>query len=150
MKLTTEEIQDIYYDLSTYPVERRRSSLFDPIKHTTYIFGDYEVRLLGSCVSVFKGNSYMDSCDTTSGNHPVFKIYEAALDKCEGRQFVNPYEKMSAELTVKKSAHKFEEVFTQNAKKIFPYDYRKDKGKYAQIINEMKQIFAQKIQEKCK
>ena len=149
MRLTTAEIQDIYYDLSTHPVERRRS-LFEPIKYTIYIFGDYEVRLLGSYISVLKGNSYMDSCHRTSGNHPVFKIYVAALDKCEGRQFVNPYEKMSAELTVKKSAHKFEEVFTQIAKKIFPYDYSKDKGTYAQIITEMKQIFAQKIQEKCK
>ena len=149
MKLTSADLKNIYYNLSTYNV-MYDESLFGTQK---YIFGSYYVSLLGPEISVGKLNQkYMDlwNANKDSQDNPIYKLSIAVKNKYNGKNFINPYENEPTEKIVQESANTFEKILTKNAVAVFPYDFQKTPEKYTKMIYEMKRFFIQKIHENYK
>jgi len=147
MKLTIADIKEIWYNISTQKIQI--DSIFG-VKQ--YSFGPFAILPSETHISVCKNGKVIDEWKSAynSKDDPIYQMSVAVKNKANGKPFTNPYENMSVDTTVQKCANTFEKVMTQNASAIFPYNFQKDKQKYTQTISEMKQIFAQKIREKCK
>lgn len=149
--------RNIYHELATHDVKVEDiKNVNDFVIGRGYIFGQYRVEDYWDYIRISKFNPdnkhFVIMKDATWGDdYPydtTYEICQATKNKFAGKPYVDPYKNMTKKQVIADSTKRFDDNMSENADNFLPYDMSKELR--VKIITEMKQIFAQKIQEKCK
>ena len=118
--------KNIYYEL------RMNNVLVEQTKDSTnYTFGRYRIYDYYDWMIIGKYNPengafvYMDEFswdDEISGVNTTYAIYIAAINKSEGKEYIDPYKNIPANVAIKESTKKFGKKIQEDIGDFLPYD----------------------------
>ena len=141
--------KNIYYELrmNNVLVEQTNDS-------TNYTFGRYRIYNYYDWMIIGKLNPksgvfvYMDEFswdDEISGVNTTYAIYIAAINKSEGKAYIDPYKNIPANVAIKDSTKKFSKKMRESISDFLPYDM--PKSQHLRTIVKMKRLLEQAIKE---
>ena len=142
--------KNIYYELrmNNVLVERTNDS-------TNYTFGRYCIYYYYDWMIIGKLNPksgvfvYMDEFswddDETPGVNDTYAIYIAAINKSEGKAYIDPYKNIPANVAIKESTKKFGKKIQEDIGDFLPYDMSKQQ--HLRTVVKMKRLLEQAIKE---
>ena len=141
--------KNIYYELrmNNVLVERTKDS-------TNYTFGRYRIYDYYDWMIIGKYNPengafvYMDEFswdDEISGVNTTYAIYIAAINKSEGKAYIDPYKNIPANIAIKESTKKFGKKIQKDIGVFLPYDMSKQQ--HLRTVVKMKRLLEQAIKE---
>lgn len=149
--------RSIYHELATHEVtqEEFKPNWGDVVLAVDFNFGKYRVTHHGSWVTIdaydanLKRLWLVARCDCpkyiSNYDNDIYKIYVAAKNKAEGKEYTDPYKNMTKDETVKDSNKRFRKEMLDNAGDFLPYDISKDLR--VKIITEMKQVLTNNLKK---
>lgn len=141
--------KNIYYELrmNNVLVERTKDS-------TNYTFGRYRIYDYYDWMIIGKYNPengafvFMDKFswdDEISGVNDTYDIYIAAINKSEGKEYIDPYKNIPANIAIKESTKKFGKKIQKDIGDFLPYDMSKQQ--HLRTVVKMKRLLEQAIKE---
>lgn len=141
--------KNIYYELrmNNVLVERTNDS-------TNYTFGRYRIYDYYDWMIIGKYNPengafvFMDEFswdDEISGVNDTYDIYIAAINKSEGKAYIDPYKNIPANIAIKESTKKFGKKIQKDIGDFLPYDMSKQQ--HLRTVVKMKRLLEQAIKE---
>ena len=91
---------------------------------------------------------YMDEFswdDEISGVNTTYAIYIAAINKSEGKEYIDPYKNIPANVAIKESTKKFGKKIQEDIGDFLPYDMSKQQ--HLRTVVKMKRLLEQAIKE---
>lgn len=141
--------KNIYYELrmNNVLVEKTNDS-------TNYTFGRYRIynyydwMIIGKLnpkngVFVFMNEFSWDDDDVIPKVNDTYAIYIAAINKSEGKAYIDPYKNIPADVAIKESTKKFGKKIQEDIGDFLPYDMSKQQ--YTRTVNAMKRLLEQSI-----
>ena len=144
--------RNIYYELSkktVIPTEEER-----PYWRLLYKFGSYCIEQNCDYIAILKfnktANSFVYVNDTIwdeddSKENDIYKIYTAVKNKSEGKEYIDPYKNIPADVAIKDSTKCFLKQLSENADDFLPYDMSKQER--LRTITEMKKVLIQRLKK---
>ena len=142
--------KNIYYELrmNNVLVEQTNDS-------TNYTFGRYRIynyydwMIIGklnpkSGVFVYMNEFSWDD-DDIPGVNDTYNIYLAAINKSEGKAYIDPYKNIPANVAIKESTKKFGKKIQEDIGDFLPYDMSKQQ--HLRTVVKMKRLLEQAIKE---
>ncbi len=141
--------KNIYYELrmNNVLVEQTNDS-------TNYTFGRYCIYNYYDWMIIGKLNPksgvfvYMNEFswdDEISGVNDTYDIYIAAINKSEGKAYIDPYKNIPANIAIKESTKKFGKKIQKDIGDFLPYDMSKQQ--HLRTVVKMKRLLEQAIKE---
>jgi hypothetical protein len=141
--------KNIYYEL------RMNNVLVEQTKDSTnYTFGRYRIYDYYDWMIIGKYNPengafvYMDEFswdDEISGVNTTYAIYIAAKNKADGKEYIDPYKNIPANVAIKESTKKFGKKIQEDIGDFLPYDMSKQQ--HLRTVVKMKRLLEQAIKE---
>ena len=141
--------KNIYYEL------RMNNVLVEQTKDSTnYTFGRYRIydyydwKIIGKYNPENGAFVYMDEFswdDEISGVNTTYAIYIAAINKSEGKEYIDPYKNIPANVAIKESTKKFGKKIQEDIGDFLPYDMSKQQ--HLRTVVKMKRLLEQAIKE---
>ena len=141
--------KNIYYEL------RMNNVLVEQTKDSTnYTFGRYRIYDYFDWMIIGKYNPengafvFMDEFswdDEISGVNDTYDIYIAAINKSEGKAYIDPYKNIPANIAIKESTKKFGKKIQKDIGDFLPYDMSKQQ--HLRTVVKMKRLLEQAIKE---
>ena len=140
--------KNIYYEL------RMNNVLVEQTKDSTnYTFGRYRIYDYFDWMIIGKLNPksgvfvYMNefSWDDESPTNATYAIYIAAQNKAAGKEYIDPYKNIPANVAIKESTKKFGKKIQDDIADFLPYDMSKQQ--HLRTVVKMKRLLEQAIKE---
>ena len=141
--------KNIYYELRTNDVLIEKAE-----NYIYYTFGRYRIYNYYDWMIIGKYNPengafvYMDEFswdDEISGVNDTYAIYLAAINKSEGKAYIDPYKNIPANIAIKESTKKFGKKIQEDIGDFLPYDMSKQQ--HLRTVVKMKRLLEQAIKE---
>ncbi len=140
--------KNIYYELrmNNVLVEQTKDSI-------NYTFGRYCIydyydwMIIGKLNPKSGGFVYMNEFswddDEIPGVNDTYDIYIAAINKSEGKAYIDPYRNIPMDVAIKDSTKKFGKKIQEDIADFLPYDMSKQQ--YSRTVGAMKRLLEQAI-----
>ena len=140
--------KNIYYELRTNDV------LIEKAEHSVYytfgryrIYNYYDWMIIGKLnpkngVFVFINEFSWDDDESPTVND-TYAIYIAAINKSEGKAYIDPYKNIPADVAIKDSTKKFGKKIQEDIGDFLPYDMSKQQ--HLRTVAKMKRLLEQSI-----
>lgn len=144
--------RNIYYELSKKTVIKTEEER--PYWRFLYKFGSYCIEQNYDYIAILKfnknANSFVYVNDTIwdeddSKEDDIYKIYTAVKNKSEGKEYLDPYKNIPADVAIKESTKRFFEQMLKTADDFLPYDMSKQER--LRTIAEMKKVLIQRLKK---
>ena len=140
--------KNIYYELNTHNVLKEQKD-----NHTNYTFGRYRVSCFYDYIAIRKLNKnngafvYLKGADWSDDfpKNDVYAIYVAANNKANGKEYIDPYKNIPADVAIKDLTTKFCKEMKNSAGEFFPYDM--PKYQCLRTLVEMKHMLEKTLKE---
>ena len=142
--------KNIYYELrmNNVLVEQTEDSI-------NYTFGRYRIyyyydwmiigKLSPTTGAFVHMNKFSWDDDESPTVNTTYAIYLAAINKSEGKAYIDPYKNIPANVAIKDSTKKFSKKMRESISDFLPYDM--PKSQHLRTIVKMKRLLEQAIKE---